>query len=166
MIEKPKRPKRLDIQDRQPPRTLQELINRYDLDNTKIYDYLDELVEKIMADSYYKSGDTYSIQYGTINGMITAGTTDVVLSLFLPKKLNNISSITIDILKMEARGIKGYLNSNAGTYDFKNHHDYTVRAIKRAENFISIDIIKSSAFTNVDNNTPVAFTGELKLTFN
>lgn len=47
MIEKPKRPKKVDIQDRQPPRTLQELINRYDLDNTKIYDYLDELVAKL-----------------------------------------------------------------------------------------------------------------------
>ena len=45
MIEKPKRPKQPNIQDRQPPRTLQELINRYDLDNTKIYDFLDELVE-------------------------------------------------------------------------------------------------------------------------
>lgn len=45
MIEKPKRPKKPDIQERQPPRTLQELISRYDLDNTKIYDFLDELVE-------------------------------------------------------------------------------------------------------------------------
>lgn len=44
MIEKPKRPKQPNIQDRQPPRTLQELINRYDLDNTKIYDFLDYLV--------------------------------------------------------------------------------------------------------------------------
>lgn len=45
MIEKPKRPKQPNIQDRQPPRTLQELINRYDLDNTKIYDFLDGLVD-------------------------------------------------------------------------------------------------------------------------
>ncbi len=45
MIEKPKRPKKPDIQERQPPRTLQELISRYDLDNTKIYDFLDGLVE-------------------------------------------------------------------------------------------------------------------------
>jgi len=47
MIEKPKRPKQPNIQDRQPPRTLQELIIRYDLDNTKIYDFLDGLVELI-----------------------------------------------------------------------------------------------------------------------
>ena len=50
MIEKPKRPKKPDIQERQPPRTLQELISRYDLDNTKIYDFLDGLVELINTD--------------------------------------------------------------------------------------------------------------------
>lgn len=44
MIDKPKRPKQPNIQDRQPPRTLEELINRYDLDNMKIYDFLDYLV--------------------------------------------------------------------------------------------------------------------------
>ena len=56
MIEKPKRPKQPNIQDRQPPRTLQELINRYDLDNTKIYDFLDELVELLNTER--KSIDT------------------------------------------------------------------------------------------------------------
>lgn len=68
MIEKPKRPKKPDIQERQPPRTLQELILRYDLDNTKIYDFLDELVKQINSEredidtninrKVNKSGDT------------------------------------------------------------------------------------------------------------
>ena len=67
MIEKPKRPKKPDIQERQPPRTLQELINKYDLDNTKIYDFLDGLVELINTDinnlsnnKISKSGDAMS----------------------------------------------------------------------------------------------------------
>lgn len=47
MIEKPKRPKQLNIHDRQPPRTIEELINRYDLENKKIYDYLDYLIDKL-----------------------------------------------------------------------------------------------------------------------
>ncbi len=45
MLEKPKRPKQLNNQDRQSPVTIQDLINRYDLENTKIYDYLDELID-------------------------------------------------------------------------------------------------------------------------
>ena len=43
MIEKPKRPKKLNNQDRKIPINIQELINRYDLENTDIYDYLDSL---------------------------------------------------------------------------------------------------------------------------
>ena len=44
MIEKPKRPKKIPNQDNKQPQTIAELIRRYDLDNTKIYDFLDKLV--------------------------------------------------------------------------------------------------------------------------
>ena len=44
MIEKPKRPKKIPNQDNKQPQTIEQLIKRYDLDNTKIYDFLDELV--------------------------------------------------------------------------------------------------------------------------
>ena len=47
MIEKPKRPKKIPNQDNKQPQTIQELIRRYDLDNTKIYDYLDSLVSQM-----------------------------------------------------------------------------------------------------------------------
>lgn len=45
MIEKPKRQKQLNNQDRQLPSNIQELINRYDLDNTKIYNFFDYLID-------------------------------------------------------------------------------------------------------------------------
>ena len=44
MIEKPKRPKQLNNQDKQIPFTIPDLINRYDLENIDIYDFLDYLV--------------------------------------------------------------------------------------------------------------------------
>ena len=47
MIEKPKRPKKIPNQDNKQPQTIQEIIRRYDLDNTKIYDFLDDLVGQI-----------------------------------------------------------------------------------------------------------------------
>lgn len=47
MIEKPKRPKKIPNQDNKQPQTIQELIRRYDLDNVKIYDFLDELVDSL-----------------------------------------------------------------------------------------------------------------------
>lgn len=45
MIEKPDRPTKPNIQDRIQPTTIEELIQKYDLDNTKIYDFLDYLVD-------------------------------------------------------------------------------------------------------------------------
>ena len=115
---------------------------------------------------FYKSGDTYSAGYISLSGHITSGASGVGITLFLPKRLDNISSITANTLKMEARGTKGYLNSTVGAYDFLNDSNYTITISKRALNAVSISIIKSSAFTNVDNNTPVNFTGEISLTFN
>ena len=50
MIEKPKRPKKISNQDNKQPQTIQELIRRYDLDNTKIYDFLDEFIEYLKQD--------------------------------------------------------------------------------------------------------------------
>lgn len=47
MLEKPKRAKQLNNQDRQIPATIQELINRYDLENKDIYKFLDYLVDNI-----------------------------------------------------------------------------------------------------------------------
>ena len=45
MINKIERPKQINNQDLQIPRNIQELIQRYDLKNTNIYDFLDYLVD-------------------------------------------------------------------------------------------------------------------------
>lgn len=45
MIEKSKRPKQVSNQERKIPANIQELITRYDLDNTAVYEFLDYLVE-------------------------------------------------------------------------------------------------------------------------
>ncbi len=50
MIEKPKRPQKINNQDKKQPQTISELIRRYDLDNIKVYEYLDNLVDKINAE--------------------------------------------------------------------------------------------------------------------
>lgn len=61
MIEKPKRPKQPSVQERQPPRTLQELVLRYDLDNTEIYNYLDGLAETLNNKNVITVGISSSI---------------------------------------------------------------------------------------------------------
>ena len=59
MIEKPKRPKQLNNQERKIPANIQELIIRYDLDNIEIYDYLDRLVTTELLNFLYPIGSIY-----------------------------------------------------------------------------------------------------------
>ena len=47
MLEKPKRPTKIPNQDNKQPQTINELIRRYDLDNTKVYDFLENLVTNL-----------------------------------------------------------------------------------------------------------------------
>lgn len=119
---------------------------------------------------FYQPGETFECDFDTVmNGYVTSGTKSVKLSFPAPKRLDNINSITCQSFKCEARGIKGYLNSQAGDVEYVNKSGYTVKCKKTNNNIIGITIDKSTAWTNVENNTPVAFVayvGNLKLTFN
>lgn len=119
---------------------------------------------------FYQPGDTFECDYDVIlNGYITSGATGVRVDFPSPKRLDNIKSITCQSFKCEARGLKGYLNGEAGSIEFVGRSGYTITINKSNNNVINFLIIKSSAWTNVDNNTPVVFVaykGYLKLTFN
>lgn len=119
---------------------------------------------------FYQPGDTFECDYDVIlNGYITSGATGVRVAFPSPKRLDNIKSITCQSFKCEARGLKGYLNGEAGSIEFVGRSGYTITINKSNNNVINFLIIKSSAWTNVDNNTPVVFVaykGYLKLTFN
>lgn len=76
MIEKPKRPTKIPNQDNKQPQTINELIRRYDLDNTKIYDFLDELVAEIKTIKNSSEEDKYNVNIALYKGEgIDANTT-------------------------------------------------------------------------------------------
>lgn len=50
MIKKISRPKQVNNQDKQAPKTIQELMQRYDLDNKEVCDYLDYLIEHLIQE--------------------------------------------------------------------------------------------------------------------
>lgn len=122
------------------------------------------------GDLYFQPGDTFECDNEIIlSGFITSGATSVSVSFPSPKRLDNITSITCQSFKGEARGIKGYLNGEAGSIEYVGRSGYTTIIKKSNNNIIIVKITKSSAWTNVDNNTPVVFIigiGSLKLTFN
>ena len=114
---------------------------------------------------YYGTGETYSASIETtICGYVSAGTTSIQLSMWLPKSLEQISSISVTALKGALRGISGYINGWADT-DILTQSGITVSAVRTTPNCIRIGIKSSSAYTNVTNNTPVAFSGKITLSF-
>ena len=141
---------------------------------TKVIGYHDtpKQVDTIpMSDVYYKSGDTLELTNVDIflAGTVTGSTKNLYFSFVPPKRLTNISSITIDTLKANTRiSGGGYLDNKAfvdGGVDYKT--TYTCTADVMSDNSIRFTVTKSSAFTNTTNNIPVTVTiANLKLTFN
>lgn len=119
------------------------------LDSADTANVIDEL--------YYKPGDKINFDFNfAVGALITASTKILYFTIITPKKLTNISSITCNSLRAEIRGISGYLNSASGYNEYVGTTGYTVNCTKSSDCSITVYIQKSSAWTNVTNNTPVA----------
>ncbi len=119
------------------------------------------------SDIFYKSGDTYTTSTVLVaTGYITGSTKSITFNLPLPKRMDNISSITYNTFNIVGRSNSGYLN-NTGSYFSVLGSDYTI-ATGIEPNVISLTITKNTAFTNITNNTPVAIQiqGGFSITFN
>lgn len=115
---------------------------------------------------YYRNSDTLSItSYTNLNGFITSSTTSVSFSFYTPKSLANISTITVTAFKGTLRGGSGYLDGQTSAYDWLADTSYTLTATKMSDNMIRIVCTKTSAYTNVTNNTPVSYYGSVGLSF-
>lgn len=116
--------------------------------------------------THYVAGDTLiTSAYTDLNGFITSSTTSCSFSFYTPKSLANISTVTVTAFKGTLRGGSGYLDGKTSAYDWFADASYTLTATKITDNMIRIVCTKSSAFTNVTNNTPVSYYGSLGLSF-
>lgn len=138
-----------NLPDTSTPLTAENLNNNFE--------YLDD---KISDELYYKAGDTYTISHQYYaGGCLTGSSKEVIFTIILPKRLTNITSISVSGVNVAVRlvsggyGINGAVsNSNVSIVDF-------------GENFVSIDINAGSAIGT--NNTPVdTYIRSLTLTFN
>jgi hypothetical protein len=69
MLEKIKRKKKLNKLDITKPKTIDELIQKYDLENADIYDYLDYLADNVVNIEQRNTYSTNEMQVGTwVNG--------------------------------------------------------------------------------------------------
>ena len=111
----------------------------------------------------YQKGDTYTIKdrsYVTVGGSLTAGKGQIRFGIFVPKKLTNISKITVNSAKITVRNTSGeYILDYA---DVTNK----VSASKSGDNAIYLSYAPGSTMSGT-NNTPVSVEiGALTLTFN
>lgn len=114
----------------------------------------------------YEVGDTFSAVYMTMTGFITSSTTIASVMIYLDKPLSDdIKWITCSHFYVEARGGSGYLNGAGGFIEYAGKSGYTITCVKGSSNSVRISVAKSSAYTNVSNNTVICFQGEVKLTF-
>ena len=130
----------------------------------------DNLVNAIneVNDIYYQSGEVTlgGLTWGTallLRGHITSESKSVILQGQVPKSLMNINNITPKSLKFETRGIKGYINDQSGFIEYVGKSGYECIAHKINDYTIEIIITKSTAYTNISNNTPLTAYGEVKL---
>ncbi len=115
---------------------------------------------------YYKNGDVFTTSYPiTIGGLITSSTTRIIFCVTPPKRLDNITKITCTSLKAELRGTNGYLNSSSGYKEYATDSNYVISCSKVNENTIEVYLTKSSAFTNINNNTFVVVRSYLGFEF-
>lgn len=113
----------------------------------------------------YAVNNTFTNSYIVENGFVSNSTTEVIFTVNVPLSMENISTVTVTSLSGVLRGISGYLNSTYTETNFATASGYTVTATKRSANEVQVVIKKSSAYTNVDNNTPVSYAGSITLKF-
>lgn len=124
--------------------------------------YLDNLENDIEEKLNYQKGDIYTIKdrsYVTVGGSLTTGKGQIRFGIFVPKKLTNISKITVNSAKITVRNTSG---SYILDYDDVTNN---VSASKSGDNAIYLSY--GSSNMSGTNNTPVSVEiGALILTFN
>ena len=150
-----------------------------DTDLNEIKNVVNSNYDEFIDELYYKPGDVIEIGNATLsatngyilNGFITNASRSIEFAFSLPKKLDNITTITIDNAKFEGRSIDGYLNNTAGYVEYVGTSGYSfiVERTLNHSSTLTIVITKSSAFTksgggSITNNTPIVVNGYFKFT--
>lgn len=115
----------------------------------------------------YRDGETYAVSGAyPLYGYVTENSTQLWFTIVTPRRMRagSISRVTIGSLSGILRGCKGYLDSNSASRNLLAS-PFSATPLRLSENAIRIIVTKNSAFTNVDNNTPINIQATFSLTF-
>lgn len=113
----------------------------------------------------YAANNTDSYQSWGANGVLMNSSKTVRVHFYTSKSMANISTVTVTKLDVVIRGVKGAFNSSTSYTNYVGASGYTVTATKRNNYLIQLELVKSSAFTNVLNDSPVYMVGTVDLKF-
>ena len=117
---------------------------------------------------YYQPGDTYeTTDYRmTYAGHISSGTKNIFFTVPLPKRLDKISSITVNKLTLAIRTPAGGYVVETDT-DFLTDSNVSSISTFKEGNCLIVAIYGTNAWTNATNNTPLSIAPtDFKVTFN
>ena len=113
----------------------------------------------------YKAGDTYSINTNAIfPACITASTTVVSIGVHVPKSMRDVTP-RLTALTGGLRGPSGMVNGSSDSTDWLTQSGITATLMKNDDYTVRVDLTKTSAFTNVPNNTTLSLKGTIALSF-
>ncbi len=127
-----------------------------DNDMNEIKNVVNANYDAMMDELYYKTGDTFTIGssysgYYT-GGIVSSGRKALVWTITLPKRLTNITSITIDSLNLTIRHSSGgYIYNDTPLASI----DGNLNIYINTDNTITIVNERTTEVTAVTNNTPI-----------
>lgn len=116
--------------------------------------------------------DTLTLKNYKVNGYVSTSTTGLYVTITTPKSMENISSILVTKsgATCGVRGVSGYVKDGSTSMEdgySLNKSAFTLAATKNDDYHFTLAITRSSAFSNVTNNTPVSLhIGNMVFTFN
>lgn len=128
--------------------------------NADNLNHMDDGIYNAISSLYYKTGDTYTISGQVyVGGALTSSSKSVLFTIFLPKRLDNISSVEISGVNVAVRLTSGGYWANGDIADAN------VTVASFTNNYVTITIESSTA--SGTNNTPCnVYIRRLTLTFN
>ena len=120
-------------------------------DKTSVVNAINELY----SDMYFQPGDSLTATY-QVGGYVTTGTKEFWCTIYVPKSLKYINTITVSSGTFMIRiASGGYLDNNTSGISY-NASGFSLTLAKITDTAITLKFAKSSAFSGTTNNTPAA----------
>lgn len=111
---------------------------------------IESLFESLKDELFYKNGDTWAVPDGysiVTGGHVTAGKKEIAFSIYTPKSMKNINSVTVSNAKITARQNGNYLVDSKIV---------NLKLQKRTDNCLYVLYTSTSEISNATNNDAVA----------